>query len=139
MRFRNFGIVGLVSVGLALPCTAAYPDRATYEFTIEQYNWFLENTRDGCGYFANPNTLTQSSDSPNARELSVLLVRGSPLSGSGCNGIFEFRVLQVNCQTDEVRYATGNYGEQEDELLWKKNETVAGLVCDRALPSASDR
>jgi hypothetical protein len=139
MQLRNFGIVGLVCVGLALPSAAAYPDRATYEFTLEQYNLFLRNSRDGCGYYANPNTLTQPSNSPNLRELSVLVVRGGPGSGSGCYGVFEFQVLRVNCQTDEVRYARQTPGEQEDKLSWSKDEEVARLACDLSLPSASDR
>lgn len=93
-----------LTCGMTLPALAALPDQETYEFVSQRYNLPIENTRGGCTYYANPDTLYQNRNNPAIRGLSVLLMRGEQ-GGSMCNGVFEFKDLTVNCQTEEVVYS----------------------------------
>lgn len=121
----------LVLSGLMLSCFsarwsyAALPDQETYDFVISRYSLLLEETRSGCGYYANPNTLSINGSE---RAVSVLLVQG-PSGGSACNGVFEFQVLQVRCQTKEVSYSERLASPANWTESWYANPNVAQQIC----------
>lgn len=123
----------LVFFGYAFPTQAAFPDAETVKFVTRKYNLFLENTRSGCGYYTNPNTLTRSSENPSLRELSVLLMRGET-GGTMCNGVFEFWVLTVNCQTSEISYSERIGSPATWTQNFYKNFEVSQKVCALSVP-----
>lgn len=129
VQFLLFGFSLTLSGLGATPSNAALPDQETYDFVIRRYNLLLEETRSGCGYYANPNTLSVTGDE---RALSVLLMRG-PSGGSACNGLFQFQVLQVRCPTEEVSYSEQIGSPANWEASWSQNTQVAQQVC--SLPS----
>lgn len=106
-------------------CYAALPDQETYDFVRTKYSLLLEETRSGCGYYANPATLTINGDE---RTLLVLLTRGQT-GGSMCNGVFEFQVLSVRCATGETSYSERIASPANYEERWYQNTDVAGQVC----------
>jgi hypothetical protein len=110
---------------IASPTPAALPDRETYDFVTSRYTLLLEQTRSGCGYYANPDTLYVKG---NDRGLLVLLMRGNP-GGSLCNGVFEFKNLEVRCKTGEIAYIDriGSPANWKEE--WYSNPGVAKQVC----------
>ncbi|MEB3277412.1 MAG: hypothetical protein VKK42_00630 [Lyngbya sp.] len=129
--FLDSAFLGLCLIGFlgyAFPSLAAFPDAETVEFVTRKYNVLLENTRSGCGYYANPNTLTVSSQNSSVRELSVLLKPGE-ISGSMCNGVFEFWVLTVNCQTSEISYSERMGSPANWTQNFYKNLEVSQKVC----------
>jgi hypothetical protein len=72
--------------------------------------------RGDCSYYANPETLRVNGSE---RFLSVLHT-GSPMDCTVCNGIFEFKVLSVKCDTNEVSYS--------DQLLHPRTGLRTGTV-----------
>lgn len=109
-----------------LSSQAALPDQETYNFARKRYNLLIRMSRDGCSYYANPQTL---SIQENTRIVSVLLTRGEVGGGSGCNGIFQFLRLTVRCQNQEISYsdAIGSPANQQEE--WQPNLEVANRIC----------
>lgn len=92
------------SLGLSLLITpsvrAAMPPQEIYDFVMERYSLAVDQTRDGCTYYANPATLVIKE---RVRAISVLRTRGQG-GGTACNGVFRFEVLAVDCQTGRVGY-----------------------------------
>ncbi|MEP0870564.1 hypothetical protein NDA01_12195 [Trichocoleus desertorum AS-A10] len=122
----------ITAIALSLTSTvsvrAALPDQETYDFVTERYSLLLEDTRSGCSNYANPATLSQASDNSPLLTVRVLQMRGE-VGGSLCNGVFEFKQLNVNCQTAEVMYrdligSPANWTEQPYQ-----NEDLANKVC----------
>lgn len=117
-----------LTCGITLPSLAALPDQETYEFVSQRYHVSLENTRGGCTYYANPDTLVHDAQNPAMQSLTVLLTRGEG-GGSMCNGVFEFKNLTVNCQTAEVVYSDriGSPASWNDQPYVDSN--LASQVC----------
>nr|WP_290226502.1 hypothetical protein [Trichocoleus desertorum] len=117
-----------LSLATTVPARAALPDQETYDFVTEHYSLLLEDTRGGCSNYANPGTLSQASDNSPLVSVNVLQMQGE-VGGSMCNGVFEFKELNVNCQTAEVMYrdligSPANWTEQPYQ-----NEGLANKVC----------
>lgn len=108
-----------------LPGHAALPDQETYDLITSRYHLSLEQTRGGCGYYANPSTLTVNGSQ---RALTVLHMRGDP-GGSACNGIFEFLILSVDCNTNQVSYSDRLASPANWVENWHNNPEVASTVC----------
>jgi hypothetical protein len=123
----SWSSIGGVALGLALvvPSYAALPDQETFEFVTRRYTLLLEEDRGGCGYYANLDTLTQNGT---ARTVSVLRMRGES-GGSLCNGIFEFKVLSVDCAQGEVSYSDRIGSPATWEEHWHSNLDVAQMIC----------
>lgn len=115
-----------VVVSLVLPgatAIAALPDAETYKFVTSRYKLYIENTRGGCTYLANPQTLSRQGE---RRSISVLLTRGQD-GGSACNGVFEFQQLQVNCNNQQIYYDEQLPGSEAPR--WFSHPVVAQTVC----------
>jgi hypothetical protein len=132
VQFLLFGFSLTLSGFSAASSHAALPDQETYDFVTRRYNLLLEETRSGCGYYANPSTLSVTGDE---RALSVLLMRG-PSGGSSCNGLFQFQRLQVRCSTEEVSYSEQIGSPANWEISWYQNNQVAQQIC--SLPSSTE-
>ncbi|NES64412.1 MAG: hypothetical protein F6K24_03640 [Okeania sp. SIO2D1] len=143
------GYLGLIlTIAVALPSDAAVPDRETFEFifacfdgwesrvvtqvqrredvNVNKYHLHLQDTRGGCGYYANPNTISQSIENPAIKNLIVLQMRGKP-GESMCNGIFNFLRFQVNCNTDEISYSE-NIGSPAN---WNENTYISSQIASK--------
>jgi hypothetical protein len=109
-----------------LPGYAALPDQETQDFVTSRYHMLLQpGGRGGCSYYANPETLrVDGSD----RYLTVLFT-GGPMDGTICNGFFEFQVLSVDCNTNQVSYSTRLASPANWVENWHNNPTVANTVC----------
>ncbi len=107
---------------------AGLPDNETYEYIKKRYSLFLETTRDGCVYYANPKQITRENS---IRFLSVLLTQGA---GTICNGIMEFQTLRVDCKNNLIsynNYVGSSYNWQEEKPY--QNTEIARKIC--RLPS----
>ena len=104
---------------------AALPDQETYDFVTSKYDLLLEQTRDGCGYYANPDTIAINSDE---RSVVILMTRGQP-GGTACNGVFKFLILSVRCQTEEVSYSERLASPANWQENWHSNAEVAQQIC----------
>jgi hypothetical protein len=140
MRWTRLAFISLFSF-LFITCNAffkksiaALPDQETYDFVTSKYTLLLEQTRGGCGYYANPNTLSITG---NERTVSILMMRGQP-GGTACNGVFEFQVLSVRCQTGEVSYSEQLASPANWQEDWHSNAEVAQQICSLA-PFATAR
>ncbi|MGE5660167.1 MAG: hypothetical protein ACM37W_26555 [Actinomycetota bacterium] len=126
-RILFAAFTGIVVAFISLPSVAGTPDRETWEYITHRYHLLLEETRDSCGYYANPNTLSKLEGG--VRGLSVLLMH-SQRGGSMCQGVFQFQEMTVKCQTGEVAYADrrgspANWGTLE----FQRKPEVARKVC----------
>lgn len=102
---------------------AALPDTDSYKYVTGRYTLYLQSTRSGCTYTANPQTLTRQA---NLRSMSVLLTRGKE-GGSACNGVFKFEQLQVNCSNQKIYYDEQLAFAQSPQ--WFFSPEIAVKVC----------
>jgi hypothetical protein len=110
----------------ALPSCAALPDTETHNLVTARYHLLLQpGGRGNCSYYANPETLRVNGSE---RFLSVLHT-GSPMDGTVCNGIFEFKVLSVRCDANEVSYSDRIASPANWIENWHSNPNVASRVC----------
>jgi hypothetical protein len=101
-------------LSLPLPVLAAYPDRETDEFVQRRYNLFLQATREGCTWYANPKSARMYSDKSAplnsygkrsvSVSVSVLQVRGEG-GGTACNGVFEFLAVTAECESGYISWS----------------------------------
>ena len=128
--YPNIGFLCLItgiSISLiGIKSYATLPDQETYNFVSKQYNLLIHTSRDGCSYYANPQTLKGDN---NNRMISVLLTRGDISGGSGCNGVFQFLRLQVRCQTQEISYSEDISSPANFTENWQSNLGVANRIC----------
>jgi hypothetical protein len=128
-EMKLYCVASPIAVAIAalscLPVRAALPSEDVYNSATSQYTLLLHQSRDGCGYYANPKTLSVNG---NQRYLSVLLTRGDP-GGSACNGVFEFQVLSVNCQAQQVSYSNRIHSPADWVEEWHPDRDVADKVC----------
>lgn len=119
------GGCGLMLGLLSQPVQAALPDQDTYDFVMRRYDTLLTETRSGCGYYANLSTLVVEAET---RSLSVLMTLG-PSGGTACNGVFEFQVLSVRCDSQEISYSQRLASPANWQESWQQNPQVAELIC----------
>lgn len=114
----------LLSTSSSLVSYAALPDEATYNFALSRYNLLVEDDLD-CSYYANPNTLSING---NERSLLVLFTRSDP-GGTICDGVFEFQVLRVKCNTGELLYSAQIASPSNWEEERHVNRQAANQIC----------
>lgn len=124
---RWSGAISLVAVlAASLPAIATIPDPETYAYIKSRYSLLLHEGRDGCAYYANPKAIAGRA---NQRRLPVLLASGVN-GGSMCNGMFEFRSLLVDCDTNLITY-TDTVGSPAD---WKSQQYVDPDIIAKVCP-----
>lgn len=123
--------IALLLPGWSLTAWADGPDRETTEYILKRYTVAVDSTRGGCTIYANPKAVYQG-EKANQRVLPVLQIRGE-LGGTLCNGVFEFKTLEVNCATKQVAYVEriGSPSMWEEPKFYDDDDT-AQKVC--ALP-----
>jgi hypothetical protein len=118
-------IVSCLPLGFtALPTQAALPDNETYELVMNRYNILIDAYTE-CSYYLNPATLSVNG---NERAVTVLFTRGE-LGGSECNGIFEFQVLTVRCNTQEVSFSDQIASPANWTEDWYREPQIAQQIC----------
>lgn len=108
---------------------AALPDESTYEYVTKKYKTLLETTRSGCSRYANTSNVTSVGP---VRYLIVLQTRGDNLlSGTMCNGVFEFLSLRVDCQLDLVQFNPrhGSYSQHKEQEEARIDKNLSRTVC----------
>lgn len=127
MNIQRTTLVAIISslpLFTVLPIQAALPDNETYELVMSRYNILIEADTE-CSYYLNPSTLFISG---NERAVSVLFTRGE-LGGSACNGVFEFQVLIVRCNTQEVSFSSQIASPANWTEDWYREPQIAQQIC----------
>ncbi|XGV99556.1 MAG: hypothetical protein ACAF41_11535 [Leptolyngbya sp. BL-A-14] len=75
-----------------------FPDNSVFDYLNQKYTLELGDSRGACGYFIDPDDVYQYGSD---RILMVKVSRGA--IGTACGGVLQFRLLQVNCQSNTLR------------------------------------
>ena len=82
--------------------TQPIPERETFNYLNQKYSLFIGKSRDACRYYVDPNDIYQEGNSRVTMVKVSAEPRGTVMT---CQGVLQFVLLQVNCQTKDVAYS----------------------------------
>ena len=112
---------------IAGSAAALMPSDAAYDYMNEKYSLELQADRSSCGYSIDPNDVKISGD---RRVTTVTVTRIRNGGGSGCSGVRDFMLMDVNCvkQAGQFLQLKG-FGRAAKWQGIKMNENAVNRVC----------
>ena len=126
VRFIPIATATILSL-IAGSAAALMPSDAVYGYMNKKYSLELQGDRSSCGYSIDPRDVKISGD---RRVTTVTVTRIRNGGGTGCNGVRDFMLMDVNCtkQTGQFLHLKG-FGRSAQWKGMEMNQDAVNTVC----------